>query len=57
MVAGNSSQKELPEQVLVIRRVFDAPRDLVFNAWTDCERLMRWWGPWLKTQPKDQESG
>jgi uncharacterized protein YndB with AHSA1/START domain len=30
---------------LVITRVFDAPRDLVFKAWTEPERLKHWWGP------------
>ena len=25
--------------------VFDAPRDVVFAAWTDPERLKEWWGP------------
>jgi uncharacterized protein YndB with AHSA1/START domain len=30
---------------LVITRVFDAPRGLVFKAWTDPEHLVRWWGP------------
>lgn len=30
---------------LVITRVFDAPRDLVWKAWTEVERLARWWGP------------
>jgi uncharacterized protein YndB with AHSA1/START domain len=25
--------------------VFEAPRDLVFKAWTERERLMRWFGP------------
>ncbi len=30
---------------LVIERVFDAPRDLVWKAWTDPARLSRWWGP------------
>jgi uncharacterized protein YndB with AHSA1/START domain len=29
----------------VISRVFDAPRGLVFRAWTEPERLMEWWGP------------
>jgi uncharacterized protein YndB with AHSA1/START domain len=28
-----------------ISRVFDAPRDLVFKAWTESERLALWWGP------------
>jgi uncharacterized protein YndB with AHSA1/START domain len=30
---------------LVITRVFDAPRKLVFQAWTDPKRLAQWWGP------------
>jgi uncharacterized protein YndB with AHSA1/START domain len=30
---------------LIIERVFDAPRDLVFKAWTEPERAARWWGP------------
>jgi uncharacterized protein YndB with AHSA1/START domain len=30
---------------VVIARTFDAPRDLVFRAWTDPEHVGRWWGP------------
>jgi uncharacterized protein YndB with AHSA1/START domain len=44
MEAG-SSASESDQRVLVITRVFDAPRSLVFKAWTEPERLMRWWGP------------
>ena len=29
----------------VAMRVFDAPRDLVFRAFTDCRYLSQWWGP------------
>ena len=29
---------------LVIIRVIDAPRELVFKAWTEAERLAQWWG-------------
>ena len=29
----------------VVERVLDAPRDLVFRAWTEPEHLRRWWGP------------
>jgi len=50
MAEKNSSEKEQTEQVL-ITRVFDAPRGVVFKAWTDCERLMRWWGPKGFTTP------
>lgn len=30
---------------LVSTRVFDVPRELVFQAWTSPELLARWWGP------------
>lgn len=33
------------ERVLLITRTFDAPRDLVFDAWTKCEHVARWFGP------------
>ena len=32
-------------QEFVISRVFDAPRDVVFKAFTDPERMKHWWGP------------
>jgi uncharacterized protein YndB with AHSA1/START domain len=30
---------------LVLERIFDAPRDLVWRAWTDVEHLKKWWAP------------
>lgn len=30
---------------LVISRIFDAPRELVFEAFTDPKHLTKWWGP------------
>lgn len=39
------------EQELVITRIFDAPRELVFKAWTEPERVKRWWGPKGFTAP------
>jgi uncharacterized protein YndB with AHSA1/START domain len=33
------------DRELAITRVFDAPRELVFRAWTDPQQLTRWWGP------------
>jgi uncharacterized protein YndB with AHSA1/START domain len=34
-----------PDVDVTVARVFDAPRDLVFNAWTDPKQLAQWWGP------------
>jgi uncharacterized protein YndB with AHSA1/START domain len=43
-VAGKKA-KPGSDRELLIKRVFDAPRDLVFEAWTKPEHLMKWWGP------------
>ena len=32
------------ETTLTIRRTFAAPRDVVFRAWTEPDRLKEWWG-------------
>jgi uncharacterized protein YndB with AHSA1/START domain len=34
-----------PGPEMVVTRVFDAPRELVFKANTDPEMMQRWWGP------------
>jgi uncharacterized protein YndB with AHSA1/START domain len=36
---------------LVITRVFDAPIEEVWKAWSDSEYVMRWWGPDSFTSP------
>ena len=33
------------ERELVVTRLIDAPRALVFRAWTQPEHIARWWGP------------
>ena len=33
------------DRELVFTRVLDAPRDLVFRAWTDPRHIVHWWGP------------
>jgi uncharacterized protein YndB with AHSA1/START domain len=30
---------------MVVTRIFDAPRELVWMAWTDPKYAMQWWGP------------
>jgi len=37
---------------LVLTRMFDAPREVVFRAWTERDRLQRWWGPHGYTNPQ-----
>jgi len=44
MAARASPVVDPVQSEIVITRVFDAPRELVWNAWTEPERLMRWWG-------------
>ncbi len=44
-VASPSSVSVLQDDELLIERIFDAPRDLVFAVWTDPKHLMNWWGP------------
>jgi uncharacterized protein YndB with AHSA1/START domain len=46
-----SAVKESSEWDLVITRVFDAPRALVFKAWTDTKHMAQWWGPNGFTNP------
>ena len=37
---GDTSAREI-----VITRLFDAPREMVFNAWADIKQIEQWWGP------------
>lgn len=39
-IAGNPKTEPF-----VISRVFDAPRELIFKAFTDPEHMKHWWGP------------
>lgn len=39
------------EREIVITRYFDAPRALVWRAWTEPDHVMRWWGPKNYTTP------
>lgn len=37
--------ESVEQRELVITRTFDAPRELVFAAWTTPEHVAKWWGP------------
>ncbi|MBD0383989.1 SRPBCC family protein [Paenibacillus sedimenti] len=43
--ATNNTVTSVTGQELRITRIFNAPRELVFKAWTDPEHLPKWWGP------------
>jgi uncharacterized protein YndB with AHSA1/START domain len=44
-LAEHLPRMRAPAGAFVTARVFNAPRELVFEAWTTREHLMQWWGP------------
>ncbi len=42
---GGPAQSATADREIVISRVIDAPRELVFEAFTEVRHLSRWWGP------------
>ena len=42
---GAPAQSATTDREIVISRVIDAPRELVFEAFTEVRHLSRWWGP------------
>jgi len=44
-------QEKPAEPEITITRIFDAPRETVFKAWTDAAQLAQWWGPKGFTNP------
>lgn len=47
----SESGKRPAKKTFVFKRVFDAPRELVFKAWIEPQRLAQWWGPEGFTNP------
>jgi uncharacterized protein YndB with AHSA1/START domain len=48
MTANNAANKmisRVEDKVLILERIFDAPRELVFKAFSENEHLKRWFGP------------
>jgi uncharacterized protein YndB with AHSA1/START domain len=50
-MTGAEQMKVFAEREITITRTFDAPRKLVFKAWTDAKELAQWWGPKGFTNP------
>jgi uncharacterized protein YndB with AHSA1/START domain len=49
--AGRKAATTFGEREVVLTREFDAPRKLVFKAWTDPKHLSLWFGPKMFTIP------
>jgi uncharacterized protein YndB with AHSA1/START domain len=45
MDVNRSIDLETDSRVMEATRILDAPRDLVWQAWTDPKHLAQWWGP------------
>jgi uncharacterized protein YndB with AHSA1/START domain len=54
MASKNPTTVSHTERELILERVFEAPRELVFNAFIDEKHLARWFGPegWSTTTYK-----
>jgi uncharacterized protein YndB with AHSA1/START domain len=44
----------MSEHTVVIERELDAPRELVWQVWTDPDEVARWWGPKHFTTPREK---
>ena len=49
--ARTGALENVAKREVVITRIFDAPREFVFKAWTDPKHMARWWGPMGFTNP------
>jgi uncharacterized protein YndB with AHSA1/START domain len=50
-MTSNKATKDYAGREFIITREFEAPRELVFKAWTDPKHLTHWWGPKGFTNP------
>jgi uncharacterized protein YndB with AHSA1/START domain len=42
---AHESNAQVSGREMIISRTFDAPREMVFEAWTNANHLVHWWGP------------
>jgi uncharacterized protein YndB with AHSA1/START domain len=45
MATSSTLATDTADREIVLTRDYDAPRALVFDAWTDLKHLAKWWGP------------
>ncbi|MDE1867310.1 MAG: SRPBCC domain-containing protein, partial [Thaumarchaeota archaeon] len=43
MTEKNNINEDTSDREMVFTRIFDAPRELVFKAWTDPKLIEKWW--------------
>jgi uncharacterized protein YndB with AHSA1/START domain len=51
IMTATAVSKPSAQRELTMRRVIDAPREVVFEAWTDPKHMAQWWGPNGFTNP------
>ncbi len=50
-MTAKAEKKPSAPRELTLTRMFDAPRERVFAAWTDAKDFAQWWGPHGFTNP------
>src|SRR5438477_11131796 len=50
-MAARDNVVEMPIKERVIERVFDSPRERIFDVFTQPEHLQKWWGPRMVSIP------
>lgn len=51
MAPNNQTMSASAKREHIFTRTFNAPRELVFKAWTDPKHMAKWWGPKDFTNP------
>jgi uncharacterized protein YndB with AHSA1/START domain len=51
---GDPTPVTAADQQVLITRIFDAPRERVFKAWTDPDEVAAWYGPEQFDTPRDR---
>jgi uncharacterized protein YndB with AHSA1/START domain len=51
---SDSTPAAASQQEVLITRIFDAPREQVFRAWTDPDEVSAWYGPEHFDTPRDR---
>jgi uncharacterized protein YndB with AHSA1/START domain len=51
---SDSTEATAVDQEVLITRIFDAPRERVFRAWTDPDEVAQWYGPAHVDTPREK---